>query len=624
MEENTSRHIHIDPFDVSRGNELNVVECTHDDVFVSAEENDATHTPRVGSTNIAREPVDAAAEEQRQRTRFLLGEFLGGSPRVSISREASVASPHTTPSRPPKEWGANRQRVYYMVETVLMRSNIADAVLGRRVTQDASQKEVSKAKKQPPPHRLPLQLNVPFSLRCDFCQKFDSLCSNCHRKWKEITLKRRRIVAYQSYCKLPEDRRCALLFMTAAFGVGEFAALQLDFDGERCLQWRSPFFPLHSDRAELHEAFNTAGAVYALHTAFAYDRTDVACTLLSYPRCLLLRSENRLDPLEFLPQPLSAEWETILNASDVFVNHLLTGRAKQARRVEDWNTADALYDEVLQRKPDSEHAHSGRAKMLYDQGYLTDCIELCDAMISGETTVDWNEVSVETIQVLRDLAVERYHEYCHNVVGEGALKACGCIVLDRVRVPIRKLPFSIVIDNILAFCEGKTLWNVFNCSRMPLLRTVAEKLAVLLPAHHLQHLLEDEPGFHEMSEKMFCKLTENTSSVAAPPVRPLGVSVAAMADFNMFLVSAHAAGAPLKSVKAEVTSTLSLFRLGRRLSKESRQASAGESEVAISKQYRIHRASTEEPWRVKETGEWEIDKQSVEALERYLCRSEAC
>ncbi|KAH9578056.1 hypothetical protein LSM04_003749 [Trypanosoma melophagium] len=91
-------------------------------------------------------------------------------------------------------------------------------------------------KKRPLPESLPQQLNVPLALRCVFCQKIDSLWSSCHRKRIEILLKKRHALAFQSYCKIPEDMRRLFLFLTSPYGVGEFAAMQLDFDNEKCLR----------------------------------------------------------------------------------------------------------------------------------------------------------------------------------------------------------------------------------------------------------------------------------------------------------------------------------------------------------------------------------------------------
>ncbi|RNF05535.1 hypothetical protein TraAM80_04457 [Trypanosoma rangeli] len=366
------------------------------------------------------------------------------------------------------------------------------------------------------------------------------------------------------------------------------------------------------------------GEVYALHVAFSYGRVDVAEVLLAHPRCLLLKSEHCIDPVELLCQPLKPEWEAMLTASDVYLNHLLVERAEQLRRAEDWEGAEALYTEVLQRKPDSEHAHSGWAKMHYDQGYVADCIHLCDGMISGTTIVDWNEINLETIKALRETAVERYHEYYHVVRTEGVLKACGCVILDGVRVPIRRLPFSILVDNVFVFCDAVTLWNISRCTQMPLLCTVAEKLAVVLPKWCLQTLLMSEPGFQEMSEQLLSQLPSSVGSLLVANVRPLGVEVMAMADFNMFLVRAYAAGLSAKAVKTG-SSGPSLFGFRRKQPKKGYQLSNESAEVAISKHYRIHRLRVEDPWCTKEVGEWEVDAISVETLEAQLLQAKtAC
>ncbi|KAH9578163.1 hypothetical protein LSM04_006695 [Trypanosoma melophagium] len=258
--------------------------------------------------------------------------------------------------------------------------------------------------------------------------------------------------------------------------------------------------------------------------------------------------------------------------------------------------------------------------MYFDQGNVKDCIDLCDSMISGKTIVDRNEITLDTIKTLREVAMERFHEYCHSLQGEGVLEACGCIVLDGVRIPIRRLPFNILIDDILVFCDGEMLWNVFNCSRIPLLRQFTEKLAVLLPTPCIQQIFELESDFQKVCDKLFFKLLESASNLIMTPVRPLGVSVIAMADFNMFLVRAHAAGASFKRSKKE-SSVLLIFRFVNKSSKEDRQKSLGGPEIAISKQFRIYRSNEDELWRVKETGEWELDNQRVKEVETRLMQS---
>ncbi|RNF23971.1 uncharacterized protein Tco025E_02675 [Trypanosoma conorhini] len=619
MDDRNGYRAPVDPLHLPLKGELNGVACALDDTVLDlgdrgwAEEDGRENGAYAGSSQSS---TDAPLQERQRRNRLLLEDILSDSSLATRSREPSVSrccAPSSEMSREPR---GGRNCGSYVVEPRMIKLTAVDALL-MRAAQEASEKVSNGTKKQALPRGLPQQLSVPFSRRCAFCQKFDSLCSNCHRKWKEVLLKRRQAVALQSYCKLPEDRRSALLFMTAAYGVGEFAAMQLDFDAEKCLHWRSFFFPLSSSTAEQYYKFVMTGEVYALHVAFSYDRVDVAEVLLGHPRCLLLKSEYRIDPVELLHQPLKPEWETLLHASDVYLNHLLVERAKQLRRAEDWDGAEALYTELLQRKPDSEHAHSGWAKMRYDQGYVTDCIHLCDCMISGTTIVDWNEIHLESIKVLREAAVQRYHEYCHVVESEGVLKACGCVILDRVRVPIKKLPFSILVDSIFVFCDAVTLWNISKCTRMPLVRTVAEKLAILLPTWCLQTLLMSEPGFQELSEQLLGSLPSVVGSLVIAPVRPLGISVLAMAGFNMFLVRVHAAGLSAKTVKTG-PSGLSLFGFRRKHPMEGRQASNGAAEVAISKQYRIQRSRVEEPWCVKGTGDWAVDQRSVEVLQTQL------
>ncbi|KAF8291619.1 hypothetical protein TcYC6_0122500 [Trypanosoma cruzi] len=618
MNEVTDLHAHADPFFLLQGDKerKSVTACG---VPVLDGENrvcadDGRNTEDYG--NSLQSSTDAPVEECWRRNKELLEGILSDFFFSTLPSEANTSGRCNVSLEALQAPRVLRKCGSYVVDPVHMKLGAVDALLSR-AAQGGSGTESSESKKHFLPQSLPQKLNVPLTLRCAFCQRFDSLCSNCHRNWKEILRKRQRVVALQSYCRLPEERRCGLLFMTAAYGVGEFAAMQLEFDGEKCFKWRSIFFPLKNGTTERQHNLVRVGEVHALHVAFAYDRVDVAEFLLAHPRCLMLKSEHRVDILNFLPQPLTPQWEAVLNNSDVYVNHLLVEQAKRLRRAEDWEGAEALYAELLQRKPDSEHAHSGWAKMRYDQGYVVECIHLCDSMISGETLVDWNEFSLESIKSLRGASLERYHEYCHQVETEGVIKACGCVILDKVRVPIRKLPFSIIVDSIFLFCDGVSLWNIFKSTRMPLLRAVCEKLTALLPKWCLQILLMREPGFKEMSDKLLCKLPSSMGQLAVSPVRPLGLSVVAMADFNMFLVRAHAACFSAKTVKNGF-SALSLFGFGRKESKDGRQAPNGATEVVISKQYRIYRPSVEEPWCIKETGEWEFDELSVEVFESHL------
>ncbi|RNF05536.1 hypothetical protein TraAM80_04458 [Trypanosoma rangeli] len=244
MEEGVVRHTHVDPFHLPVGDEVKDVAYALEDTALNAF--DGVCTKQDGQDNKDHEAsslssADALLGERQRRNRLLLEEILSNSLLATRSRELSAYRCYAASSEISQDPRVFRNFSSYVVDPRKIKLNAVDVLL-MRAAQKASEKGSKGAKKVQLLQSLPQQLNVPFASQCEFCRKFDSLCSNCHCKWKETLLKRRHNVALQSYCKLPEDRRSALLFMTAAYGIGEFAAMQLDFDGEKCLHWRSFFF----------------------------------------------------------------------------------------------------------------------------------------------------------------------------------------------------------------------------------------------------------------------------------------------------------------------------------------------------------------------------------------------
>lgn len=206
-----------------------------------------------------------------------------------------------------------------------------------------------------PRYELPSALDMPQRLRCDFCLKYDSLCFNCHKKWKDIELPQRRTALLARFAELPEGARLALFFTSCARGDIDFVKVVLGAYPS-ATRWMSELTPtkldmlgvFQSNKNHRHEAVATTGGGAgddtnvvktltdswdemflsrpgmdletipppkflrpgllrflgrhtALHVAVAYDHLDIAKLLIEHSTSLI-RCEKKLLPFQLLPE----------------------------------------------------------------------------------------------------------------------------------------------------------------------------------------------------------------------------------------------------------------------------------------------------------------------------------
>jgi tetratricopeptide (TPR) repeat protein len=207
-----------------------------------------------------------------------------------------------------------------------------------------------------PRYELPSALDMPQKLRCDFCLKYDSICFNCHKKWRDIEIPQRRTALLSRFSELPEGAKIALFFTSCARGDVEFVKMVLGAypnGGVACTKWISELHPtkldlfqiFKSNKSHIHEELLTTGGdllmnedsllqdswdeVFikpttdmeshpppkflrpgllrfigrhtALHVAVAYDSLEIAKLLIEASPSLV-RSEKKLLPFQLLPE----------------------------------------------------------------------------------------------------------------------------------------------------------------------------------------------------------------------------------------------------------------------------------------------------------------------------------
>ena len=451
---------------------------------------------------------------------------------------------------------------------------------------------------------LPTELLVPMALRCDFCVKFDSVCSKCHFRFKAI-LKSRQAVLMKNVAALTGDRPVAILFNSILNGHEDFLqALVEHIPKSRFWVAVIPTTPI----TEFGEAKNLGDKrQLGLHVACAFDRPRSAKILLKNG-FRFQRSEARLVPSELL-ESVSAEWEDAFSASTEYKEHLLAEEAKELRKHENYDNATQVYADLLELNPRSEKAYLGMAKMLYDQKKFTDCLEQCKLLLERYEEINWVDFRKSTITELAKKATAGMHAYLHPLPGS-ALKECGCVVLDNITISIRRLPFSHV-KRILEFCDCVSLWGVWRSSAIPLLQGTSTFIGAALCDTSVGEMLSHEFAYEEMYESIKGDPVKNGShAVVTEPLRFIGLQVTAMADFHTFIIKSSVVGENPLQKEAD---TSMFFRKPREPIEKLKR-------VVATKEFRVNRAGVGKAWDVHDAGEWEVDLDASEALVEAIQR----
>jgi hypothetical protein len=444
------------------------------------------------------------------------------------------------------------------------------------------------------PSPLPDLLNMPIALRCDFCIKFDSVCSTCHFKWRSL-LETKRKALLRALGGLSDSDRGALMAISVTRGTKEFTSALIELQPALVHRF-VPFTLVPNDPLDPNPALQSAGDVQPFHLACAYDRSELGKLLIA-SGAKFQRTALRLSPSDLLVRPpltnsVSDAWEKVLDDFPPYHEFLMVERAKQLRKESAWDDAIMEYSAILEQFPASEGAHCGLAKMAFDRGLFDECILRCDEMLSRKLTPKWVEFSLATVSDLRMKAVEQRHQFYHCQEGP-ALKPCGCIVTKSLLFPLKRL--IPVMKIIASFSLGTDLYSIFKASRMPFLRQISERTASLHCDASIGTMLSGEYGYTEMYDAI--SSDHPTSASIARFEKFLGMQVVAMADFNTFIIRAESLVEPTFRRKDKD----SWF------TKAGQGQTKGKSELVVAtKLFRVNRAAEGKAWDVQETGEWEL------------------
>jgi hypothetical protein len=460
-----------------------------------------------------------------------------------------------------------------------------------------------------PPTSLPTELKLPMPLRCDFCQKFDSVCSNCHFKWRGIAASRKAVFT-SSFAAFPEHRRLPIFFNAAAYGTIPFLSAILDtLHAGRLSELQAKFEPLYvppTVAEETAQRFDDAGQITLLHVACGMNRKPVAKLLLERGALFRKSSDRKISPLDLVGLPVPQEWQDALEEHKSFEEFTMIERARRLRAENRFEDALLEYQAVIKDNPYSELARCGIAKTMYDQGDLDECIRACDSVLHDQKDIKWLEHIPQSVELLRSEAVKAFHAACHNDTST-ALRKCGCVIIDPVahRISIRKLNFRLLIDRVLPYCDCATLWGIWQATRMPLLQSATERIASKIGLESVGMMLTNEFGYAEMYETLRADEPPLTgpNAVLKPPLRFLGVQVIAMADFHTFLMRGSIVGSNPKYAPDS-----SFFSFGKKSEESKRQR------IVATKCFRVNRASVGKAWDIRDGGEWEIDYEASDAL----------
>ena len=316
------------------------------------------------------------------------------------------------------------------------------------------------------PREIPTQTFCPFRSRCKFCQKNDYYCYQCNGRWiKEEIPQRAQTFMTTLQTSQPPELISTLFLTTIAHGDFKFFEQMLK-SMPKAYDMSARFVPMPEDNVPHHLFENDF--VFPLHVAFAYSRLKHAKKLLE-AGAKFRRSRKKLFPTQYClnPSELDEEWHDLLDNTRSFQECTLTEMAKDMRTEERWDDAESYYAEAETLNPRNEHVLCGRCKMAFDRGMYHESMRLCLEIMNNPGLVEWVEFDLSTIENLCTKAVQRWHDVSHSdPENTGALKACGCVVLNDFSIDLRRLPFQEIIEpHIISFFDAEDtvmIWQTFG------------------------------------------------------------------------------------------------------------------------------------------------------------------
>lgn len=377
----------------------------------------ARHAPRVGGIAAAASAASTSHTSQvfdALRSAHLVPSVVPSVAGAEVNAEAAATaagSPHREPQGP------------YRVESTYMRSSTLAAVVkrqkGDRHAAYASAHSffqtqmpgvmaaaATASRASPPPARLPAALDMPLHLRCPMCQKHDSMCNRCHRRWSTLQDAYREEAALRCYSTLDVSRRGALALLTAALGTGSFLEMKSTADGLALTQTRV-WVAAASLEALLKHGGHVLSSAVEERLSHAEDTTrasrgtwlkvaHVACLFgqRDVLRSLWLRcrggcsyaaqiTPNGLHALELLAEPYEPALQSMLHKCGALREYLLWARVMQCLAVKSTDDSEAAQLAGELCKTGSWVGLWSAALVAYVKGERERCVELCDELLRG-------------------------------------------------------------------------------------------------------------------------------------------------------------------------------------------------------------------------------------------------
>lgn len=545
---------------------------------------------------------------QVMTTYFSLGQPLHSDNAPAAAAVAVVAS-----SNDDDEETVKRPQRAFLYDPLVVQSANIDSVL-ERMSEDTRPKffSLSRSARKPEPMfagpTLPKQLDMPLHQRCKFCQQHDSMCHKCHHAWEAMQNDIRHQVAYGCYQAFPIRRRRQLLSLTCAYGVGAFVRLQQLLDPVLLWRYEASGIP------GLSRSSAAGRFAYALHIAIFYGNLDVlkmlSAPLASDPRAKSAAPpafpllESGADPFALNPQLLrSPAARSVLKSSAAYKEFACVQLAKHLVAGGNVNRAELVVLRLLYDCPHSLVGLYSLVVVLLLRGETELATKTCRHVIA--LLKDRPHYAVP-MTYLRDLEGVLCGDASTSAAGPPTGAAAAVVEAAKPSLPpyegpcisLRHLPFSPVVRRILSFCDAKTLRAVHHCSLIPLLRQAAGTAAATLPSEFLTALLAESSGYAEARDAMQrYEPPASGAPLVEGQVTPLGEPrVVAMArDFKVFLVQCYLLG-----------------------SVPSHTALADVPERVVTRQYRVNRKRSSDPWEVVATSDWEVDAAQTRRLAEYL------
>jgi hypothetical protein len=331
------------------------------------------------------------------------------------------------------------------------------SVVAREEEEDAPVAPFEESPRSPSNRDTAVRAVVPFHARCEFCQKYDAVCSHCHFRWRNMQQTSQNNLQRTFTTVLdPRERWRIAVSTIACTDHTDWLKLMIeskviDLDG------LGTFIPRPIDATTFPK--EPAGVqTTLLHVATAYNRPAMAKLLLESGAYYRKDSRGEM-PTAYCNLETPA-WSDLWTANPYHIRHTRMKNALALRKEGNFVPAFEIYESVLSEYPTYEHVWCSKGKALIEQKKFAECWSWLDLVEKEKSKIRWVELEVSILAVLRKECQKQYHAHTHSTE-KYCLKSCGCVVLDDVTLHIRRLRFPLV-RKVFEFmdCEG-----LYYCSR---------------------------------------------------------------------------------------------------------------------------------------------------------------